>query len=82
MRPRLFIFGLGYVGLRVAQQAVERGFKVSGSVRLDEAAPARIEALAAAGIAGCTFDLDGSYTGAPTSSAAPNWRSARALERV
>mmetsp|Transcript_369 Transcript_369/g.1195 ORF Transcript_369/g.1195 Transcript_369/m.1195 type:complete len:366 (+) Transcript_369:2-1099(+) len=63
MKPRLFVFGLGYVGLRVAREALACGYEVSGSVRHGCDAQARLNALATLGIAGCTFDLDESYGG-------------------
>jgi nucleoside-diphosphate-sugar epimerase len=63
MKPRLFVFGLGYVGLRVAEEALGRGYDVAGSIRTSADAPARLQALQLAGIRACTFDLDESYCG-------------------
>jgi len=63
MRPRLFVFGLGYVGVRVAELALMRGFDISGSIRLGGDASARLAQLELAGISASTFDLDESYSG-------------------
>ena len=61
--PHLFIFGLGYVGLRVGI-ACERdlGWRVSGSCRNQEKADA-VSAASDGRIAAHTFDLDEEYSG-------------------
>lgn len=63
MKGRLFVFGLGYVGLRVAEQALCHGYEVAGSIRVSADAPGRLQALELAGVQACTFDLDESYSG-------------------
>ena len=57
---RLFIFGLGYVGRRVAYEAIEQGgWHVSGSCR----SPEKAEALRRIGVETFAFDLDDAYAG-------------------
>ena len=56
----LFVFGLGYVGLRLGAAARQLGWRVSGSVRSAE----RAEGVrAATGIEAHRFDLDDDYNG-------------------
>ena len=61
MQPacRLFVFGLGYVGRWVAQEALEQRWHVSGSCRSAEKAAG----FRSTGIDAFTFDLDESYSG-------------------
>ena len=59
-QPKLFVFGLGYVGLRVGIAAQEAGYQVCGSVRSAEKAKAIFDAT---GMSAHTFDLDESYSG-------------------
>ena len=54
----LFIGGLGYVGLRVAQAALRVGFDVSGTIRHDENAEQRRTQLQAMGIQAFTWNGD------------------------
>ena len=61
--PTLFVFGLGYVGLRLGLQALAAGWHVSGSVR--DAGRAHALRLAT-GIEVHTFDLDDAYAGLDT----------------
>ena len=60
MRPKLFIFGLGYVGLELGLEAQRIGWSVSGSVRSAEKAQL---ISARSGIDAHTFDLDEHYSG-------------------
>lgn len=57
---KLFVFGLGYVGLRLGIAAQNAGYDVCGTVRSEEKAAAIAQAT---GIAAHTFDLDDSYSG-------------------
>jgi nucleoside-diphosphate-sugar epimerase len=50
--PRLFCFGLGYTGERLARAALERGWQVAGTCRT----PAKAERLRDAGIKAVVFD--------------------------
>ena len=60
LTPRLFVFGLGYVGRWVAHEAREqRGWHVSGSCRSSEKA----DAFRRSGVEAFTFDLDDEYSG-------------------
>lgn len=60
MKPTLFVFGLGYVGVRVGLAAQELGWRVCGSVRAVDRAE---ELYRATGIEAHTFDLDEEYSG-------------------
>ena len=58
--PRLFIFGLGYVGLHTACTARALGWHVSGSCR----SPEKADALRIMGFGDVhAFDLDDAYAG-------------------
>ncbi|CAE8612638.1 unnamed protein product [Polarella glacialis] len=61
---RLFIFGLGYVGVHVGCRARDSGWHVSGASRTAEKA-ARLRG--AFGIETHTFDIDDDYTGLSSS---------------
>lgn len=52
--PRLFIFGLGYIGGAVARAALDLGWKVAGTGR----DPAKLEALAAEGVETLVFERE------------------------
>ena len=53
-QPHLFCFGLGYTTLRLAQKAVEEGWRVSGTCRTQE----KCESMHALGITAHLFDTD------------------------
>ena len=59
--PHLFVFGLGYVGLRLGQAAADLGYRVSGSCRTREKAVELQHSNMP--IEAHFFDLDESYTG-------------------
>jgi hypothetical protein len=56
---RLFVFGLGFVGLRVGSVARELGWNVAGSC----GSAAKADALRLVGFDAHHFDLDEAYTG-------------------
>ena len=60
MQPRLFVFGLGYVGLRLASLCSSQGWEVAGSCREADRALALRDAY---GIDAHAFDLDLEYAG-------------------